>query len=153
MSAKSGWAEIVSPKHLGTTVTLCLGVALLSFNAFLVSTAIPSAVLELGGLALMAWSTTLFLVFAIMGGMAASGIKARFGARHALLGAALIFILGSALAAIAGSMPELLLGRALQGLGEGIVAAICYALIPNCFQRALCQRFLVQKRWSGPLQP
>lgn len=138
--AKSGWAEIVSPQYLGATITLCLGVALLSFNAFLVSTAIPSAVLELGGVALIAWSTTLFLVFAIMGGMGAAAIKARFGARKALLSAASVFIFGSVLAAIAGSMPELLLGRALQGLGEGIVAAICYALIPELFPTRLVPR-------------
>lgn len=137
MSSISGWGEIVSPRYLGATVTLCLGVALLSFNTFLVSTAIPSAVLDLGGLSLMAWSTTLFLVFAIMGGIAAAGLKARFGARRALIGAALVFLIGSAVASLSGSMPELLAGRALQGLGEGIVAAICYALIPELFPSVL----------------
>src|SRR5690606_25704055 len=54
-----------------------------------------------------------------------------------LIGAALVFVLGSALAGAAGSMPELLFGRALQGLGEGIVAAICYALIPELFPSLL----------------
>lgn len=135
--AASGWAAIISPRYLGATVTLCLGVALLAFNGFLVSTALPTAVEELGGVALLSWATTVFLVFAIMGGAGAALLKARLGARMALVSAAAVFLLGSLLAAIAGSMPELLVGRALQGLGEGIVAAICYALIPELFPSAL----------------
>lgn len=134
---ETGWGAIVTPRYLGPTITLCLGVALLAFNAFLVSTALPTAVGELGGLAFFSWSTTLFLVFAIMGGASAAILKARMGARQALIVSALVFILGSILAANAGSMGELLLGRALQGLGEGIVAAICYALIPELFPSSL----------------
>ncbi|WMT92225.1 MFS transporter [Pelagibacterium sp. H642] len=133
----SGWSAIVSPRYLGATVTLCLGVALLAFNGFLVSTALPTAVAELGGVALLSWATTVFLVFAIMGGAGAALLKERLGARMALIAAASVFLLGSLIAAIAGSMPELLVGRALQGLGEGIVAAICYALIPELFPSSL----------------
>ncbi len=135
--ALSGWSAIVSPRYLGATITLCLGVALLAFNGFLVSTALPTAVDELGGVALLSWATTVFLVFAIMGGAGGALLKARLGARMALVAAASVFLVGSLLAAIAGSMPELLVGRALQGLGEGIVAAICYALIPELFPSAL----------------
>lgn len=133
----SGWAAIVSRRYLGATVTLCLGVALLAFNGFLVSTAMPTAVVELDGVELLSWATTVFLVFAIMGGAGAALLKARLGARTALIAAASVFLVGSLLAAIAGSMPELLFGRALQGLGEGIVAAICYALIPELFPSVL----------------
>lgn len=133
----SGWAQILSPRYLGATTTLCLGVALLAFNTFLAAVALPSAVTELGGLPLLSWATTLFLVFAIMGGAAAANLKAGLGARRALLAAALIFIIGSLIAGAAQSMPELLAGRALQGLGEGIVAAICYALIPELFPSIL----------------
>ncbi len=140
MSSLSAWAEIVSVRYIGATVTLCLGVALLSFNVFLAATAIPSAVIELDGIPLIAWSTTLFLVFAIMGGAAAANLKARFGARKVLIGAALVFVAGSALASVAASMPQLLAGRALQGLGEGVVAAVCYALIPELFPSRLVSR-------------
>ena len=142
MSASSGWAEIISPRHIGATTTLCLGVALLSFNVFLAATAVPTSVIELDWVAFIAWSTTLFLVFAIMGGTAASNLKARFGARKALIGAAFVFLAGSLLVTIANSMPELLAGRALQGLGEGVVAAICYALIPELFPTRLVPKVL-----------
>ncbi|WP_404400841.1 MFS transporter [Pelagibacterium halotolerans] len=138
--SETGWTAIVSPRYFGATVALCLGVALLAFNGFLVSTSIPTAVIELDGVAFISWATTVFLVFAIMGGAGASILKARLGARLALIAAATVFIAGSVLAAAAGGMPELLVGRALQGLGEGIVAAICYALIPELFPSALVPR-------------
>ena len=133
----TGWSALLAPRYLAPTITLCLGVALLAFNGFLVSTALPTAVEALGGVAYLSWATTVFLVFAIMGGAGAALLKARFGARGALVMAASVFLLGSLLAAIAGAMPQLLVGRALQGLGEGIVAAICYALIPELFPSAL----------------
>lgn len=74
----SNRSAIVSPRDLGATVTLHLGVALLAFKGFLVPTALPNAVEELGGVALLSWATTVFLVFAIMGGT---------GARTALIAA------------------------------------------------------------------
>ena len=74
---------IVSPRYFGATVALHLGVALLAFKGFLVSTALPNAVEELGGVALLSWATTVFLDFAIMGGT---------GARTALIAAASVVL-------------------------------------------------------------
>ena len=131
------WAEVFGPRYAASTLILALGVALLAFNAFLTSTAMPTAVQELGGVALIAWTLTLFLVFAIMGGAGAALFKQLVGARMALLVSAAVFLVGSLVAGLAGSMEVVLLGRALQGLGEGLVAAICFALIPVLFPTRL----------------
>ncbi len=48
------WAELATPRYAAATATLCLGVALFAFNEFLVSTAMPTAVGELGGVELVA---------------------------------------------------------------------------------------------------
>ncbi|MCM2476916.1 MFS transporter [Rhizobium sp. CG5] len=131
------WAELLTPRYLVTTVMLCIGVALYAFNGFLVTTALPTAVAELGGEALLSWSLTLFLAASIVAGASAALLKARFGARLSLIGAALVFLAGTLLAASATSMETILVGRVLQGLGEGVVAAICYALIPEMFPSRL----------------
>src|SRR5690606_22095897 len=123
------WAEIFGPRYLPATTILCLGVALFAFNAFLSSTALPSAVNELQGVELISWATTLYLVFAIVGGAGAVIVKERLGSRWALLSMALVFMAGSLIAATAAGMPQVLVGRAVQGLGEGVVAALCFALI------------------------
>lgn len=131
------WAEIFGPRYLAVTTILALGVSLFAFNAFLSSTALPSAVQELGGLEVISWATTLYLVFAIVGGAAAAMLKRRLGARWALLGLSGVFLVGTLVAATAGDMSQVLVGRAIQGLGEGVVAALCFALIPELFPSRL----------------
>ncbi len=131
------WAEIFDPRYLPATTILCLGVALFAFNAFLSSTALPSAVNELQGVELISWATTLYLVFAIVGGAGAVIVKERLGSRWALLSMALVFLVGSLIAATAAGMPQVLVGRAVQGLGEGVVAALCFALIPELYPNRL----------------
>ncbi|KKB78317.1 MFS transporter [Devosia soli] len=131
------WAEIFTPRYATVTLILCLGVALLAFNAFLASISLPTAVQEMGGVALISWALTLFLVFAIVGGSGAALLKQRLGSRTALLVSAGIFLLGTLVAGTATSMPQVLFGRALQGLGEGVVSAVCFALIPELFPSRL----------------
>ncbi|TCN30439.1 MFS transporter [Sinorhizobium americanum] len=127
------WSELLKRDHFAATVTLCLGVALFAFNEFFISTALPTAVKEFGGAALLSWAFTLYLVFAIIGGALAANQKARFGARNTLIAAALVFAAGTIIATLATGMPQVLAGRLLQGLGEGIIAGVCYALIPELF--------------------
>jgi MFS family permease len=131
--AGARWGELFTQAHWASTVTLCLGVALFAFNAFLVSTALPTAVREIGGVAVIAWATSIYLALAIVGGAAASRLKAGYGARAALIASAVLFLGGTLLAASASSMTEVLIGRALQGIGEGIISALCYTLIPELF--------------------
>lgn len=132
-TAGARWSELFSQQYRAATVTLCLGVALFAFNAFLVSTALPTAVREIGGVAVIAWATSIYLALSIVGGAAASRLKTRYGARAALIASGLLFLAGTLLAANASSMTEILIGRAMQGIGEGIISALCYTLIPELF--------------------
>ncbi|WP_181708300.1 MFS transporter [Chthonobacter rhizosphaerae] len=127
------WAELMAPRYAAATTTLCLGVILFAFNEFIVTTAIPSTVRDLGGVDLISWSLTVHLVFSIVGGAAAAVLKIRHGARAALIGGAAVFLVGSVAVASAGSMPAVLMGRAIQGFGDGLIAALCYTLIPDLF--------------------
>ena len=136
-SVEGKWSEIFAPRYATVTLILCLGVGLLAFNAFLSSISLPTAVQEMGGVALISWALTLFLVFAIVGGSGAALLKQRLGARSALLVSAGVFLAGTVIAATASSMEQVLVGRALQGLGEGVVSAVCFALIPELFPSRL----------------
>lgn len=131
------WAEIFGPRYLPVTTILALGVTLFAFNAFLSSAALPSAVHELGGVEVISWATTLYLVFAIVGGAAAALLKRRLGSRGSLLSLVAVFMLGTLIAAFAGDMTQVLIGRSIQGFGEGVVAALCFALIPELFPARL----------------
>jgi MFS family permease len=135
--AGGGWRDLLTPRYLASTIMLCLGVALFAFNEFFVSVALPSAIAELGKPWLLAWAFSLYLVFAILGGAMAAWLKGRFGPRTTLVVAAIIFLGGTALATLATHSSHLVVGRLLQGFGEGIIIALCYALIPVLFPKAL----------------
>jgi MFS family permease len=117
-----------------------IGIALHAFNAFIASTTMPSASLELGTAQLLSWATSAYLVASIVGGAAAAVCKARFGSRPVLLASSVAFILGTLAFGLAQSAPPLIAGRILQGAGEGMVMALCYTLIPEMFPKALVPR-------------
>jgi MFS family permease len=135
--SQTGWSDLLTSRYLASTIMLCLGTALFAFNEFFVSVALPSAVAELGQPWLLAWAFSLYLVFAIVGGAMAAYLKGRFGARTTLVGATVVFFVGTVLASLASHSSHLVIGRLLQGFGEGITIALCYALIPVLFPKAL----------------
>jgi MFS family permease len=134
------WKDLVRPQYAFATITLCLGVGLFAFDAFFVSTALPSAVVDLDGTAMISWSLSLYLIFSIVSGSGASFLQKRFGARAMFAGAAVVFLAGTLIAATAGAMPALLLGRSLQGLSGGLIEAGCYAVIPEIFPPQLISK-------------
>ncbi len=136
----SRWSDLFERRNVAPLITLSLGVALHAFNGFLVATSLPTAVDEIGGVELMSWSFTVYLVMAIVGGSGAARLKLRVGARKGMMLPALVFLAGTLLAGMAPSMPVFLAGRAFQGLGEGIITALCYALIPALFPSRLVAR-------------
>ncbi len=137
-SPSSGrWAELVSPTYLAASLTLMLATAIFAFNAFLVSTAMPTAVGELHGEAYISWTLTIYIVASITAGASAPLLKARFGARRCLFVASGVFAIGTLSAALSPSMELVLIGRTVQGAGEGLVAAVAFALIPQLFPSRL----------------
>jgi len=115
------------------TWTLSLGVGLHAIAWYIVAAAVPSTVLELGQAELLSWTTTLFLVGTIVGAASAGPLRGSHGARAILVAASVVVIAGCALAASAPSMIVVVVGRGLQGLGEGVILATCYTLARDLF--------------------
>ncbi len=126
------------------------GVALHAVNVHIVTTVLPSVVGDIGGLDWYAWNTTLFVVASILGAVLSVRLLAAVGPRGAFLTALMVFALGSAVCAGAPSMPWMLVGRSVQGLGGGTLAALSYALIQVVFAPALWSRAvaLVSGMWG-----
>ena len=104
---------------------------------YMASTVMPSVVAELGAAAFISWATSVYLVTMILGAVAMAPAKARVGARGAMLAAGVTVMLGSAVAALAPSVFLVLVGRALQGLGEGMLVGLSYALVRELFHNDL----------------
>jgi MFS family permease len=134
------WGELLSRRHLGAMVVLAGGVALYATNVYLTTSLLPSAISDIGGERLYSWSTTIFLLASVMSSVLVSRLLASRGSRRAYLMAIGFFVLGTLLCAAAPSMPVLLLGRALQGGGGGLVAGLGYALIRSTLPSTLWAR-------------
>ena len=134
------WGALLERRFAPPLLTVSLGIGLFSFNQFLVSTALPSAVRDVDGSALMSWAVTVYLVPSIVSGSCAAALKRRLSGRLALFLSGLVFLAGTLVAASAPDMAMILFGRALQGAGDGVIAALCYAMIPALFPSALIAR-------------
>jgi EmrB/QacA subfamily drug resistance transporter len=114
--------------------SLLLGMVLASLDQTIVATALPTIVGELGGLPLLAWAMTAYL----LASTASTPLWGKLGdlyARKPFFQAAIVtFLIGSALSGASESMGQLIAFRAIQGLGAGglIVgaAAIIGELVP-----------------------
>ena len=117
-----------------------LGVAMHATIWYMATTAMPSAVEELGAAAYLSWATSVYLVASILGGAMMAPVKGRLGALKAMVIAGCVVTAGGILSAVAPSIFLILAGRALQGLGEGFLVALSYALVRELFSNALVPR-------------
>jgi len=155
--ASSRWSDLLSGRNGTRCLALAGGTALHAVNIYMVTTLMPSTVAEIGGMAYYAWNTTLFVIASIVGASAAAPLAQRWSSKSAYLMALAIFALGTSICAMASSMPVLLAGRTLQGLGGGVLVSLAYVLIREVFEPRLWARSmgLVSAMWgiatlSGP---
>lgn len=134
------WADLLRGTNALLTIALTGGVALHAINIYIVTTILPSVVNDIGGLEYYAWNTTIFVATSIIGSALSSKILNNLGPKFAYLTALLLFSLGSIWCAASPSMLSLLVGRAFQGLGGGILFALSYALIRVVFPENLWSR-------------
>ena len=147
---QGGWAELLGGRNGLRAIALCGGVAVHAINVYVVTTIMPSVVRDIGGIDYYAWNTSLFVAASIIGSTVAVRLMERLGLRSAYLLSIFVFILGSILAALAPSMPFLLCGRTIQGLGGGVMLGLSYASVRLVFAAHLWSRAmaLISTMWG-----
>jgi MFS family permease len=133
---EGSWRELLGSRYAPIASVLAGGVLLEASNVYLTTSLLPTIVGEIGGAEFYAWTMMTFLLASVVSAMLVSRILTQQGAVRAYLLALGLFALGSLLCAASPWMSALLLGRAVQGLGGGLLAGLGYALI----QRALPER-------------
>lgn len=109
------------PKRRVYTIigALLLGMLLAALDQTIVATALPTIVGELGGLAHLSWIVTAYLLAVTASTPLWGKLGDMYGRKRFFQAAIIIFLIGSILSGLSQSMLQLILFRAVQGIGGG----------------------------------
>ncbi len=110
-----------------------LGVFLSGIDALVVGTAMPTVVQDLGGINLYSWVFSSYMVMTAVFMPLFGKLSDLWGRKKLFHAAIIVFLLGSALSGTSQNMFQLVLYRAIQGIGSGGMAAIPFAIIGSVF--------------------
>jgi MFS family permease len=129
------------------TFALALVTALASFESTVVSTAMPTIIGDLGGLAVYSWVFAAYLLASTLTMPVYGRLADLYGRRRMLLVAGGFFLAGAACCAFSRSMPALIAARSLQGLGAGGLVPLSLTVAGDLF--SIQDRARVQGLFSG----
>ncbi|MBI4263793.1 MAG: MFS transporter [Acidobacteria bacterium] len=146
-----GHTDAAPPIGLGRrraiTAGLLLGMSLGALEATVVSTAMPTVIATLGGLAHYSWVFSAYLLTSTASVPIWGRLSDLYGRRRMYLTGVALFLLGSMIAGASTSMAMLIAARALQGLGAGAIIPLSMTIIGELY--AISERARTQAVFSG----
>lgn len=106
---------------------------LVALDQTIISTALGKIVEEFNSFSSLAWVVTAYLITTTIATPIAGKFSDIFGRRTMLLTGVLVFTIGSFLSGTSASIEQLILWRALQGLGGGILFANAFTVVGDLF--------------------
>lgn len=140
MSSSPAPASAPEPRASGTVprtrltllfAALMTTMLLAALSQMILSAALPTMVGELGGVDHMSWVITAYILASTIMMPIYGRISDLFGRKPILLLAILLFIVGSLIGTLAGSMTVLIAARVVQGLGGGGLMILAQATIAD----------------------
>jgi EmrB/QacA subfamily drug resistance transporter len=138
MSARRRWV---------VTVGVMTGMLLAALEATIVGTAMPTIVAALGGLAHYSWVFSAYLLTSTVTVPVWGKLSDLFGRRRLFQIGVFVFLIGSALCGFATSMTQLIIWRAVQGVGAGALVPLAMTIVGDIF--TLEERARMQGLFSG----
>ena len=129
------------------TAGLLLGMSLGALEATVVGTAMPTIITALGGLAHYSWVFSAYLLTSTATVPIWGRLSDLHGRRRIYLIGIVLFLVGSVLAGASTSMPMLIVSRAVQGLGTGVIIPLSMTIIGELY--TLRERPRTQALFSG----
>lgn len=106
---------------------------LVALDQTIISTALGKIVEEFNSFSSLAWVVTAYLITTTITTPIAGKFSDMFGRRSMLIVGVLIFTVGSFLSGTSGSIEQLIMWRALQGIGGGILTANAFTIVGDLF--------------------
>ncbi|GGO97258.1 DHA2 family efflux MFS transporter permease subunit [Wenjunlia tyrosinilytica] len=105
------------------------GVMLSALDQSIVNTALPQIVNDLGGLDLLSWVVTGYLLTSTATTPLWGKLSDLYGRRRIFQSAIVIFLIGSVLCGVSQNIGQLIAFRAVQGMGGGGLFAVAFAIV------------------------
>lgn len=144
MIERKAWS--LSPRGL-VTLGVLGGSFLAAIEATIVATAMPTVVTQLGGLAHYGWVFSAYILTSTVTMPLWGKLSDLYGRRPFYMAAVSLFVVGSLLCGTAQSMPQLIVFRAVQGLGAGGLLPLGMTILGDLY--TLKERARTQGLFSG----
>lgn len=120
-------------QSLMAVLGMCFVMVMVAIDQTVVGTALPTIVAELQGFDLYAWVATAYLLPSVITVPIFGRLGDYYGRKPFVIAAIVVFTLASVLCGAATSMLWLVMARALQGVGGGMLVGCAFACIPDLF--------------------
>lgn len=106
---------------------------LVALDQTIISTSLGKIVEEFNAFSSLGWVVTAYLITTTVTVPIAGKLSDLFGRRRLLLIGIIIFVIGSLLGGMSGDINQLIIWRAFQGIGGGIITANAFAIVGDLF--------------------
>ena len=139
--------EMTSRRRWAVTIGVMTGMFIAALEATVVGTAMPTVIASLGGLNHYSWVFSAYLVTSTVTVPVWGKLSDIYGRRLLYQIGIGIFLLGSILSGMSDTMTQLIIFRAIQGLGAGALVPLGMTIIGDIF--TLEERARMQAYFSG----
>jgi MFS family permease len=134
---KTDWRTLWASGDLALFCFVSLGILLHATMETMIATIMPAMVKDLAGVTLVGWTFAVYELGAIVAGAAAGRLVSYVSLRGNMVGAAVLYGCGALICALAPTMPILLGGRLIEGLGGGALVALAFVSVERLFPRTI----------------
>lgn len=115
------------------TIAIFVATFMTAVEGTIVSTAMPTIIGSLEGMALMNWVFSIYLLTSAMMTPVYGKLSDMIGRKPIFIIGAIIFIMGSALCGLSQTMTQLIIFRAIQGIGAGAIMPVAFTIIADIY--------------------
>lgn len=113
--------------------SLTVGTSLAALDAAIIGTTMPSLISSLGGLPFDSWTFSVYLLASTIVIPMSGRLADLFGRKPVYMSGMALFLAGSFLCGLAQTLEQLILYRAIQGLGAGAILPIAITIVADVF--------------------
>lgn len=121
-------------QRVTVTASIVLAMLIASMDTTILHTTMPIIAGELGGFQFYAWAFTSYVLASTALMPIVGKLADLFGRKRLFVVGVLIFLLGSVLCGVSGTMAQLVIFRALQGLGAGIMMPLVQIIAADLYE-------------------